>query len=370
MLMDYFDAYARRYDPYKNGAWCYEDGCVYRGLRLLHEATSEARWYDHLKRLVDLQVSPDGTIAGYRVDEYNIDNILSGRALIYLHEVTGEARYMQAAKLLGEQLAKHPRTKAGGYWHKKTYPWQVWLDGLYMGLPFQIELGQATAEEALIEDALDQLSRALDLTDGGDGLYVHGHDESREQRWADSETGRSPAYWGRALGWLSMALVDVIDLVGLQRASVAGIAERTKALLARIIELQTPTGLWLQVIDQPDLPGNYEESSASAMFAYALQKAGRLGLPVDGAVGRQALNRLVATRLVEGPAGVRFEGICQVAGLGGFSGRYRDGTPDYYLTEPVVADDAKGVGPLMMAAAEAVSVSYGGSKKPVRASVG
>lgn len=352
MLTSYFDAYARAYQPYKGGAWCYEDGCIYQGLRVLHAATGDPRWFAHLRRLVDARLGPDGCPADYDPAEYNIDNVLPGRALIALHATTGDPRYLASARLIGDQLASHPRTVDGNFWHKRVYPDQVWLDGLYMGLPFAIELGQATGDAALVDDALSQLARALDLTDSGDGLYAHGYDAARRQTWADPVTGRSPAHWARALGWLAMALVDITELVGGERMQAAGLSRRTMALMAEIVRLQRPSGLWLQVIDLPDLPGNYEESSASAMFAYALQKASLLGLGDHHEIGLAALDALARLRLVGSPA--HFEGICLMAGLGGFGSSYRDGTPAYYLTEQVVADDPKGVGPLMMATAEAL----------------
>lgn len=256
---------------------------------------------------------------------------------------------MKAAELLAEQLATHPRTVSGNYFHKKIYPDQVWLDGLYMGLPFQIEYGRRRGRPDLVRDAVSQMHSALAMTATENGLYVHGVDEARKQDWSDPETGQSPACWARALGWLSMALVDTIDLAGTEARLLEA---PTRALLQKIAALRGPGGLWLQVIDQPDLPGNYEESSAAAMFAYAFSRAGRLGLlPMGAQIAAATLARLEA-RVRDG----RFGGICHVAGLGGFGGIYRSGTPEYYLTEPVVEDDAKGTGPLMMAVADVLGV--------------
>ncbi|MDI6024686.1 glycoside hydrolase family 88 protein [Corticibacterium sp. UT-5YL-CI-8] len=357
MLGAYFDAFAQDYAPYKGGAWCYEDGCIYRGLGLLHRATGDKRWLGHLSRMVDAQVSANGALAGYSVEEFNIDNILAGRALIYLYGLSGKERYLNAARHLGRQLEEHPRTRSGVYWHKNIYPRQVWLDGLYMGLPFQIELGLLTGNDDLVEDALRQISTALDLTYRTEtGLYAHGYDESRTQSWSDPRSGQSPTHWARALGWLAMALVDVIELVSVERAEKHRLVSRTRALFERILSLRTKNGLWLQVIDMPALRGNYEESSASAMFAYALLCAGRLNiLPGATRAGETALETLVATSVQLGDKGrPEFLGICHVAGLGGYGERYRDGTPAYYLTEKVVADDPKGVGPLIMAAAEEI----------------
>ncbi|MDH0616040.1 MULTISPECIES: glycoside hydrolase family 88 protein [unclassified Agrobacterium] len=357
---DYFHQFSSRYRHYKGGSWCYEDGCVYRGLQLLFQATGDGRWNDYLHRLADAQIAADGTLAGYDPQEYNIDHILAGRILFPLAVETGDRRYLAAAQHLAGQLATHPRIAAGNYWHKKRYPHQVWLDGLYMGLPFQIEYAQATGHAGLIDDALRQFSTALALTDDAGGLYVHGYDDSRSQRWADPQSGRSPAIWARAVGWLAMALVDALAILPKDGAT-AGLRNKTQSLLAGIIARQTETGLWMQVLDNPGLASNYEETSASAMFAYALLHAVRLKL-VQGeeanaalSAGRRALEALLETRLKADEKGVmRLTGIVHVAGLGGFEGNYRDGTPEYYLTEPVVSDDAKGVGPLMMAHAESL----------------
>ncbi len=357
---DYFDQFSSRYRHYKGGSWCYEDGCVYRGLQHLFEATGDRRWNEHLHRLADTQIAADGVLAGYDPQEYNIDHILAGRILFPLAAETGDPRYLAAAEHLAGQLRSHPRTGAGNYWHKKRYPHQVWLDGLYMGLPFQIEYAQATSDAELIDDALQQFSTALTLTADAGGLYVHGYDESRNQRWADPVSGQSPAVWARAVGWLAMALVDALVMLPADGPTIE-LRERAGLLLAGIVARQTETGLWMQVLDKQDLAGNYEETSASAMFAYALLRAARLGL-LQGeeanaalSAGRSALEALLERQLKVDEGGlVRLTGIVHVAGLGGFEGNYRDGSPDYYLTEPVVSDDAKGVGPLMMAYAESL----------------
>lgn len=347
MLTDFFDDYASLHQPYKGGAWCYEDGCIYRGLELLHTETGDDRWLAHLTRLIDAQVAEDGGLRGYKLSDYNIDNVLPGRALLYLHGLTGEARYRTAADLLARQLATHPRTRSGVFWHKLRYPWQIWLDGLYMGQPFLIAHAQATGQPAAVADSLAQIGTALDaLIDPEAGLYRHAYDEAREQPWADPETGLSPAFWARAIGWLAMALVDVADLTG---DDFAPLRRRTVELLTRIRALREPGGLWLQVIDRPDLAGNYQETSASAMFAYALLRAGRLGL-IEPLRDEAAALFAQAVRPKAG-GGWEMPEICEVAGLGMFENRFRDGSAEYYLTERRVADDAKGVGPLMMAAA-------------------
>lgn len=355
MPEQYFDAYVRRFEAYKGGAWCYEDGCVYRGLAALDFLDPTGPWFDHLKRLINRQVAEDGTLAGYDIEEFNIDNILSGRVLFMLADRTGDPRYMKAAGHLAEQLARHPRTATGNYWHKLRYPHQVWLDGLYMGLPFQIEFGQRTGAPELVDDAVNQFVSALRLThDPTSGLYAHGYDESRQQRWADPETGRSPAIWGRALGWMAMALVDMIGLIGPQAAETSGLAGYATDFARRMREHQRADGRWYQITDMPDLEGNYPESSATAMMAYFYLVGARLGIPAcDAATGDRALDGLLKYALrADEDGNLQLHDVCHVAGLGGFGGNYRNGTPEYYLTEPLAPDDAKGVGPLMMAIAE------------------
>ncbi|MGP9791879.1 glycoside hydrolase family 88/105 protein [Roseinatronobacter sp. NSM] len=366
-MLDYFDSFICRYTPYKDGAWCYEDGCVYRGLALLYEATAEERWRDHLLRLARAQVAADGALAGYRIDEYNIDNILAGRALFALSRWTQDPRWTRAQALLARQLDTHPRTGGGNYWHKLRYPHQVWLDGLYMALPFQIEFGQVRGNPAYVQDALTQLRTALQVTSRPDGLYAHGYDAARVQDWADAATGQSASVWARAIGWQAMALVDCAELVGVDTFAQAGLLRPLTTLLQHIIRLQTVDGGWLQVINMPDLPGNYTESSATAMFAYSLATAETLGLGLSGLLQAQtrALDFLRA-RIEHSGGHSRFGGICHVAGLGGFSGVYRDGTPDYYLTEQQVSDDAKGTGPLMMAVARQMQTNLV-NKKSVQA---
>ncbi|MFB9952348.1 glycoside hydrolase family 105 protein [Rhizobium puerariae] len=354
MLHDYFETYVRNYRYYKGGAWCYEDGCLYRGLIALYEATGDTSWIDHLVRLVSGQIDAEGRLIGYEMEEFNIDNILPGRALVFLHGLTGKTAWLDAAAALARQLETHPRTGSDVYWHKLRYPHQIWLDGLYMALPFRMEYARAISSPDMVDEVLRQFSAALDLTYDRDAdLYRHGYDEARQQPWADASSGLSRAHWGRSIGWLAMAFVDIIENLphGPARLDLAG---RSSALASRLLDLRTADHRWLQVIDRPDESRNYPESSATAMFSYFLQKLGRLGGPNSYAqAGRAALRSLVSEELRPAADGtLKLHNICCVAGLGGFNGRYRDGTVEYYLSEEIRPDDIKGVGPLMMAYAE------------------
>lgn len=351
MLNDYFDAYASAYKPYKKGSWCYEDGLLYRGLEMLHRASAEDRWLEHLTRLVDKQVSSAGALSGYNPTEFNIDHVKSGQALVYLHQQTGQQRYFDATVPLMKQLDNHPRTRSGVYWHKLTYPWQIWLDGLYMASSFRLPYALSYGRGDIVQDILKQLATGLEENFvPAAGLYAHAYDESRLQPWCDPETGQSPAFWSRAQGWLAMCLVEVAEQVGAE--AFAPFVKQTTEFFDVILSHRQGDGLWLQVTDMPELPGNYQEGSASAMFSYALIKAGKLGLcsAVPSGLVETLVQQTVRQRA---GGGLEMFDICEVAGLGGFGGRYRDGSPEYYVGESRVANEVKGVGPLMMCVAQA-----------------
>lgn len=348
MLTAYFKSFVEQYQPYKGGRWCYEDGCIYRGLTLLANATGDETWRQMMLDRIAVQVEDNGrSLKGYNPSDYNIDNILPGRSAFDALKATGDEKYLEACHLLMRQLKTHPRTKSGVFWHKLRYPWQIWLDGLYMGQPFQIEYGQKTGELHLVEDSLQQLDAALNALYTTDtGMYHHAIDEAKMQPWCNPETGSSHAHWSRSLGWLVMALVEVAELVGPEKFEP--LRERTEKLLEDVVSYRGEEGLWLQVLDRPELDGNYVETSASAMFVYALYRAKDLGLYQGDVSDLMKTLEAYAMRTDENGDFHMVE-MCEVAGLGWFEGRFRDGSAEYYFSENRVADDAKGVGPMMKA---------------------
>jgi unsaturated rhamnogalacturonyl hydrolase len=343
-------------EPGKPAAkWSYDQGVLLKGVEGVWLSTGDGRLFKYIQSSVDRFVADDGSIRTYKAEDYNIDNVLNGRLLLTLYKVTEKEKYRKAAALLREQLKSHPRTSEGGFWHKKIYPLQMWLDGLYMGEPFYAEYAATFGEP----DAFDDIAKQFVLMerharDEKTGLLYHGWDESRQQRWADKTTGRSPNFWGRAMGWYAMALVDTLDYFPPdhpRRGELVAILNR----LAKAVEkVQEPTtGLWYQVLNAGGWKGNYLEASASAMFVYALAKGVRMGyLPASYSKaaerGYQGLNK----QFVRTDAGgvVNFEGTVGVAGLGG--NPYRDGSYVYYVTEKVVTNDPKGYGAFLMTANE------------------
>jgi unsaturated rhamnogalacturonyl hydrolase len=345
--LDFARRYLAGWKPYRP-FWNYEDGCVYKGALDLAAVTLDSRYFDFAYRAISERTAADGTLTGFDPDELNIDNVNAGKALFTLLERTGEPRFRLAIASQHAQLEHHPRTQSGNFWHKKIYPNQVWLDGLYMAQPFRCAFARLASRPAIVSDVLAQFRHVrATMRDERTGLYYHGWDESRVERWSNPRTGCSPCFWGRAMGWYVMALVDCIELLqnGCDELS-AELQQVSEALL----RVQSPHALWYQVLDKGKRAGNYEEASATLMIAYALMKGARLKvLPAShGEAGARSYDAAIDRFLTGG----ELTSICAVAGLGNVP--YRDGSYEYYLSEPVVADDPKGAGAFMMATAEAL----------------
>jgi len=349
-------------EPDRPDKWTYEQGVLLTGMEAVWLNTGDGRYFDYIKRVTDRYIAEDGTIKTYKAADYNIDNVQPGRILLLLYKVTGQEKYRKAAASLREQLKTHPRTSEGGFWHKKIYPSQMWLDGLYMGEPFYAEYARTFGETEAFDDIAKQfILMETHSRDAKTGLLYHGWDESKQQQWANKETGRSPNFWGRAMGWYAMALVDSLEHFPTDHPRRAELLAILGRLAASVEKVQEPTtGLWYQVLNAGGMKGNYLEASASAMFVYSLAKAVRLGyLPESYLKVAQKGWAGIGRQFVEEAAGggVNFKGTVSVAGLGG--NPYRDGSYVYYLSEKVVTNDAKGVGAFLMAAAEMEAAAQG-----------
>ena len=343
----------------KGDAWNYEQGVMLEGISRVWYNTADPKYFDYVKKGVDRFVSEDGTIRSYRPEDYNSDSVRMGTQLLMLYGVTGQEKYFKAASILRDQLKKHPRTNEGGFWHKKRYPYQMWLDGLYMVEPFYAQYATMFHEPADFDDIANQfIWMEKHARDPKTGLLYHGWDESKQQGWADKKTGLSPNFWGRAIGWYAMALTDVIPYFpenNPKRAELVAILNRTAEAIKRY---QDPTsGLWYEVMDKPDGKGNYHEASASSMFVYALARGVRLGyLPPSylavAEKGYAGIRKEFIT--TDGDKSIHLERTVGGAGLGRASEREpnRDGSYEYYINERIVRDDPKGLGAFLMAATE------------------
>ena len=334
--------------------WHYEHGLVlYASLKsaAYHEDASVYPW---VYSMYDGLIGKDGTIATYREGEFNLDQINAGRALFPLYDKSGEERFSLAADRLRSQLIHQPRTKCGVYWHKEIYPWQIWLDGLYMQGPFNAEYAQRHNDSAELDDVISQLVITYNtLRDEKTGLLYHAYDESRGQRWSDIVTGLSPHFWSRSIGWYAMALLDVLDYTPADHPRRGELEEIIRKLAPAIAAFQQESGMWYQVPDCADSVGNYLETSGTSMFAYFYFKGVRKGILDKKYIenAKKAVDGIKRIYLTCDENGVyHLDGICSVAGLGG--NPYRDGSLKYYFLEPQKRDDFKGVGPFILALLE------------------
>lgn len=340
--------------------WEYTPGLVMKAIFEVAQRTGNEKYWNYAKSYYDGFITEDGTIRGYRKDDYNIDRINPGKPLFLLYAKTKDEKYRKAIEQLRQQMREHPRTSEGGFWHKQRYPNQMWLDGLYMGAPFLAQYAKTFNEPALFDDVINQyVLMEKHARDEKTGLLYHGWDEKRLQKWADPQTGRSPAFWGRAMGWYAMGLVETLDFVPLEHPRRGELLAILQRLADAVTKYQDPkTGVWWQVVDQPDREGNYLESSVSTMLAFALLKSTRLGYvdPKYRANARRAYDGILKQFIEVDPDGtVTVTKACAVAGLGGDpekGERYRAGTFDYYVSEPVRSNDPKAVGPFIFASLE------------------
>ena len=308
-------------------------------------------WYEAI-------IDSTGAIGGgYKEANYSLDHICPGWTLLKLVKSYPEEKYFKAIEQLYRQLQAQPRNAEGGFWHKQIYPDQMWLDGLYMAMPFYAEYTRDYVADSLrsahYEDIVHQFSLAYEhCYDPANGLLRHAWDASHRMFWCDPRTGQSAHAWGRALGWYCMALVEVIDILDQDsRFEDKTLPSILSSVFASLLKVADPeTGLWYQVLDCPGREGNYLEATCNAMFAYAMLKGVRLGVldGVDEKMACQTYEQMVKTFVTVDDAGVvDLNECCAVAGLGGK--QMRSGKYDYYVNETIVKNDPKGMGPLIWA---------------------
>ena len=339
----------------KPARWSYDQGVILKGIEAVWKLYGDGKSFNYIQHSMDFYVREDGTIKDYKRDEFNIDHLNNGKVLMLLYSITGKEKYRKAINYMRTQLNDHPRTKEGSFWHKKIYPSQVWLDGLYMGQPFYAEYAMHYKQDSVFDDIARQFINIEKHTrDTKTGLLYHGWDESKEQAWANKETGCSPNFWARAMGWYGVAMVDALDYFPKNhpgRDSIIGILNRfTKA----IISVQdAKTGLWFDVLNMPNEPKNYKEASASSMFIYTMAKAVRMGyIPTTYFQQIKKGYDGIVKEFIEVDANgqTNLKGTVSVSGLGGKP--YRDGSFNYYMSEPVIVNDPKGMGAFIMCSAE------------------
>lgn len=337
-------------------SWLYDCGVVLKGFEKVWKNTGDSKYFEYIKSNMDYFVDEEGHIKGYKPYSYNLDYVNNGKLLFTLYKETSDEKYKKAAFLLREQLRHQPRTSEGVFWHKKIYPYQIWLDGLYMGSPFYAQFIKEFGDPSEFDDVMKQFivcgNRLEDPK--GSGLLYHAWDEKHEMYWCDKATGLSPHFWGRSVGWFVMAIVDVLDYLPVGYSGVP----KLKALLNRTVQAllkvqDKKSGVFYQVLDEGSRKGNYLEASCSSMICYAIAKGVRMGyLPNEMTTdANRIFSGLIEEFVTVTHAGlVNLNKCCKVAGLGGAN--MRDGSFAYYISEPIVTNDYKGVGAFIQASAE------------------
>jgi unsaturated rhamnogalacturonyl hydrolase len=335
--------------------WGYHQGVVFKAMIDLWQHTRDRNYFNYAHAYADSVIRDDGSIKTYKAEAYNIDMINTGKILFAFYRETVNPKFSKAIRTLRDQMRTQPRTSEGGFWHKLRYPHQMWLDGLYMGSPFLAQYAGSYAEGLLYDDVTNQVKLMAKHTyDETTGLYYHAWDESKQQKWANKETGQSPNFWGRSMGWFAMALVDILDYLPEDHPDRKEIIGIVNNVAAGIVKYQDPSsGVWFQVMDQGTRQGNYLESTASSMFVYFLFKAVRKDyinkqyLPA----AKKGFDGLIANFIREESDGtISLTKCCAVAGLGGDP--YRDGSYEYYINERIRDNDPKGIGPFIWASIE------------------
>lgn len=333
----------RLYFGYSQGVGC-------QAMLDVWKQTGDRKYLDYVINWADTVINDKGEIHLYKVETYNLDYIKPGTVLFDVWKQTGKEKYKLAMDLLVNQLKNHPRTHEGAFWHKLIYQHQIWLDGLYMASPFLAEYAVTFNRPELIDDAVNQFIVCAKHTyDVKTGLYYHAWDESKNQRWANKETGQSPNFWGRSIGWWFMALVDVLDYIPAEHPQRPELIKMINGLAETLPKYQDKTGLWYQVLDKGAVGGNYLEASVSSMFMYGYAKAVNKGYIDEKyrVVAEKAYDGLMKTLIVKNADGtLTLTKCCAVAGLGGHP--YRDGSFEYYVNERIRDNDAKATGPFIM----------------------
>ena len=338
--------------------WTYDQSVVLKGIEGLWFRTGNATYFKYMQQSMDRFIKEDGSIDTYTQDAYNIDNIACGNALLSLYEVTGKDKYFKAAYTLRKQLASQPRTKEGNFWHKKIYPNQVWLDGLYMAQPFYTRWAVTFKEgDTTFNDIAQQFINIERHTrNKKTGLMNHAWDESKNMAWADKTTGLAPNVWARAMGWYGASLVDVLEVFPDNNPNKKELISILNRYANAIKASQNKaSGLWWDVMNEPypGKKGNYFEASAACQFVYTIAKGIRLGYLPESfqQVADKGYEGILKQFIHTDRDGLtHVDGTVAVSGLGGKP--YRDGSFDYYVSEKVVRDDPKGVGAFIQAANE------------------
>lgn len=335
----------------KKPKWNYIDSCIIKSVLMLYEITGNTRLFDYAVNFTDFYIE-DGNIPTMNIYDFNLDNVNGGKNLLYIFKKTGFERYHYAIEKIHSQLERQPRLENGNFWHKAVYPYQIWLDGIYMAMPFMAEYSELYDDTSVYNDIYIQLENVRKIMrDGKTGLYFHGYDETRSQCWANSETGLSSEFWLRSIGWFCAGLADLCGIVPENEKLHSLCADMLDDVIHSLSVFVNSDGTLCQLPAKPHVSGNYTETSGTLLFAYSAVKAVNLGISENSILnaGIKAFNSVTEKYIISEDIPV-LKNICLMAGLGG--NNLRDSSEKYYLNEKIVENDAKGIAPYLMAYAE------------------
>jgi unsaturated rhamnogalacturonyl hydrolase len=337
----------------RNPKWAYDVALL--GMAVDRLGKIDKKYSEYMENWVAHFVKSDGSVIDYRLSEYNLDRIFPGRNIITVYKRNPDLKYKIALDNFIEQLRTHPKTNSGGYWHKKIYPWQMWLDGIFMASTYMAQYALEFEAPEWFDVATTQTKMIYEKTlDPATGLLMHAWDESHTQKWCDPVTGQSHYPWSRAMGWYIIAIEDILDYLPQDHSDRSELIEILQKCCDALLKVRDPkSGIWYQVLDQGGREGNYLEGSGSAMYTYAFARGVHMGylekkyLKVATSAFDGLLKELIA---VDDKGIITFQNICGGCGLGG--NPYRDGSYEYYINEKRIDNDTKGVAPFIMAALE------------------
>jgi len=350
------------------GNWNYTEGMIADAMYRIAAKTRRDDDFTFVQQYLDRYVAADGSIdpKAYPLELYSLDRIRPASALLWMHERTRQEKYLTAAKFVATQLDRQPKTTDGGYWHRSTYPNQMWLDGIYMADLYAVQFAAKTGQPKYYDEAVKQITLiAKHTSDPKTGLYFHGWDETKTRPWASKETGASPELWGRAIGWYVMAMADVMDGLPADHPGRREVLPIFQALCSSLLKYQDrDTGMWWQIVDKAGAPKNYVETSSTLMFAYGMARGAQRGwLPPEFLDRARRATRGVLNHQVDLLPGNRMDirGTVQVGSLGGEGGFY-----DYYVSVPVVTNDQKAIGAFMFLSMALSEIANPGASSATR----
>jgi unsaturated rhamnogalacturonyl hydrolase len=337
----------------RNPKWAYD--VAFLGMAIDRLGKVDPKYSKYMDDWVNYFVRPDGSVFDYNLTEYNLDRIFPGRDVLTVYQRNPDQKYRIAMDNFIKQLNTHPKTNSGGYWHKKIYPWQMWLDGIFMASTYMAQYAKEFNAPEWFNVATTQTKMIYEKTlDTKSGLLMHAWDESHTQKWCDPETGKSHYPWSRAMGWYILAIEDILEYLPENhpdRADLIVILQKTCDALLKVRDPKT--GLWFQVLNQGGKEGNYLEGSGSSIYTYVFARGAHNGY-LDKKyieIANSSFDGIVKELITVDENGyVTMHNICGGCGLGG--NPYRDGSYEYYINEKRINNDTKGIAPFIMAAIE------------------